>query len=141
MNCSLYNQISDRMNITRTDQVYVYPRRTYRRLTRHNPYTLTLPIEQKNIKTEIVDNNEVMNQSEEKSNENLNNNNNDIKIEAIVNLNDDQVVIPNEYIQSNKMLKRRLMMNFNCQNCQQKFKTKNQLNTHLIKCQYESEQT
>ncbi len=32
-------------------------------------------------------------------------------------------------------------MNLTCQNCQQKFKTKNQLNSHLIKCQYESEQT
>jgi len=103
---------------------------------------LTLPIEQKNIKTEIIDNNELINQSEEKSNENLNNNNNnEIKIEPIVNLNDDQVVIPNEYIQSNKIFKRRIMMNFNCRNCQQKFKTKNQLNTHLMKCQYESEQT
>lgn len=139
MNCSLYNQISDRMNIKRTDQVYVYPRRTYRRLTRHNPYMLTLPIEQKNIKTEINDNNELINQFEEKSNENLNNN--EIKIEPIVNLNDDQVVIPNEFIQSNKIIKRRIIMNFNCQNCQQKFKTKNQLNIHLIKCQYESEQT
>jgi len=101
---------------------------------------LTLPIEQKNIKTEINDNNELINQFEEKSNENLNNNN-EIKIEPIVNLNDDQVVIPNEFIQSNKIIKRRIIMNFNCQNCQQKFKTKNQLNSHLIKCQYESEQT
>jgi hypothetical protein len=100
---------------------------------------LTLPIEQKNIKTEINDNNELINQFEEKSNENLNNN--EIKIEPIVNLNDDQVVIPNEFIQSNKIIKRRIIMNFNCQNCQQKFKTKNQLNIHLIKCQYESEQT
>jgi hypothetical protein len=97
---------------------------------------LPLPIEPKNIKLEVIDNNELTNQLEQKSTEILNN---EIKIETMTNLIDDQVVIPNEYLQSNKIIKRQLMMNFNCPNCQQKFKTKNQLNSHLIKCPYDSE--
>lgn len=31
-------------------------------------------------------------------------------------------------------------MNYNCQNCKQKFKNKNQLNQHVIKCQNDIEQ-
>jgi len=99
---------------------------------------LNLPIEQKNSKIDLNDNNELINPSEEKSNENLNN---EIKIEPIKILNEDQVVIPNEFIQSNKIIKRRIIMNLNCPKCQQKFKTKNQLNSHLIKCQHQSQPT
>ncbi|CAF4598431.1 unnamed protein product, partial [Rotaria sp. Silwood2] len=146
INSSLFHKISDRMRITRPDQVYVYPRRSYRRQKRHNPYLFTTPIEQKNVKIDLNDNNnnnnnnnnnDLINQCEQKSIENLNN---EIKNETILNIHEDQVVIPNEYIQSNKITKRRIIMNFNCQNCQQKFKTKNQLNSHAIKCQSESEQ-
>jgi hypothetical protein len=119
MNCSLYHKISDRLNLTRTDQVYVYPRRTYRRQIRHNPYLLNVPVEEKNPKIENDVNNELFDSLEEKSNENCNSEN---PIEPI----DDQVVIPNE---SNKQ---RIMLNMNCQ---KKFKTKNQFNS-----QSESEQ-
>jgi hypothetical protein len=65
MNSSLYYQISDRIHITRTDQICVYPRRSYRRTIRHNPYMLPVSNEKKNIKVEINDNNnELINQSE-----------------------------------------------------------------------------
>lgn len=143
MKCSLYHQISDRMNITRTDQVYVYPRRTYRHHIRHNPYMLTVPNEQKTAKIELNDVNDLINSSEQQktSNENFNHNNSsEIKVEPVINFNEDQVVIPNEHISTNKINKRRVMINLNCSNCQQKFKTKNQLNSHLVKCQYETEQ-
>jgi hypothetical protein len=97
---------------------------------------LTVPIEQKHPKSDLNETNELT-QPEETFTESFIN---DIKTEIITNLNDDQVVIPNDDIQPNKIFKRRMMMNLNCQNCQQKFKTKTQLNAHLIKCQYESEQ-
>ncbi|CAF3361439.1 unnamed protein product [Rotaria sp. Silwood1] len=149
INSSLYHKISDRIKITRPDQVYVYPRQSYRRQTRHNPYLPTTLFEQKNTKMDLncnsnntntttTNNNELINQYEQKSSENINN---EIKNETILNIYDDQIVIPNEYMmQSNKMIKRRIIMNYDCQNCKQKFKTKNQLNLHIIKCQNESEQ-
>ncbi|CAF0809105.1 unnamed protein product [Rotaria sordida] len=138
INSSLYHKTSDRMHITRTDQVYVYPRRPYRRQIRHNPYISTVPIEQKNTKIDLNDNNnELINQSEQKCNEYLNS---EIKNEPTLNIHEDRVVIPYEYIQSNKPNKRRIFMNYNCQNCKQKFKTKTQLNLHVNKCQDEPEQ-
>lgn len=142
INCSLDYRISDRMNITRTDQVYVYPRRTYRRHYKYNPYIPTLPHEQKIPKNESNENMELINSIDQQQQQKiLSTNENEIKIEPIINLHDEQVVISNnEYLLTNKINKRRLGMNFNCPNCQQKFKTKNQLNTHLIKCQYETEQ-
>jgi hypothetical protein len=120
MNCSLYHKISDRLNITRTDQVYVYPRRNYRRQIRHNPYLLPVPIEEKILKIENDVNNELINSSEQTSNENFISEN---SMETIGNILDDQVVIPTEQIILN--------MNY-----QKKLKIKN----HLNKCQSESEQ-
>ncbi len=137
MNSSLYYQISDRTKLTRTDQVCVYPRRPYRRQTRHNPYMLALPVEQNPINNDINGNNEFINQSEEKPNEIFSN---EIKTETVLNFSEDQVVIPNDDLQSNKINKRRIIMNLNCQNCKQKFKTKNQFNSHLMKCSHEFEQ-
>jgi hypothetical protein len=128
MKPSIHYRITDRINVTRPDQVCAYPRRISRRQTRHNPYIVTLPppIEEKNIKID-----------EEKS---IETSINEIKCELISNLNEDQVVIPNEFLQSNKIIKRQLTTNFTCQYCKEKFKSKNQYQFHLTKCQYESEQ-
>jgi len=135
MNSSLYYKISDRVSVTRTDHVCVYPRRTYRRQTRHNPYLLTSLTQHNNTKVDLNDNNEVINQSEQKPIENFPI---EIKSETIINKNEDQVVIPNEYIQPNKKFKRRMIMNFVCEKCNQTFKTNNQLHTHSITCRVES---
>ncbi|CAF4106892.1 unnamed protein product [Rotaria socialis] len=135
INSSLYHNISDRLSTTRTDQVCVYPRRSYCRHIRYNPYLLTLPQESKIPKIDIMDNNvEIINPYEQKSNEN------EIKNETITTNHDDQNTIPDEYMSTSKTTKRKITMNHNCQNCKQKFKNKTQLNLHIIKCQNESEQ-
>lgn len=137
INSSLYNKISNRVNVTRTDQVCAYPRRTYRRHTRHNPYALILPTDQKSTKTDINDNNNTLvNPNELKSSENIIN---ELKTEMPSVINDDQVVILNEHITLNKTIKRRTITNYSCSNCKQKFKTKNQINSHLVKCQSDLE--
>ncbi|CAF3963805.1 unnamed protein product [Rotaria magnacalcarata] len=135
INSSLYHKISDRLSTTRTDQVCVYPRRSYCRHIRHNPYLLALPQESKIPKIDIMNTNvEIINSSEQKSNET------EIKNETITTNHDDQNTIPDEYISTSKTTKRKKTMNHNCQNCKQKFKNKTQFNLHIIKCQDETEQ-
>ncbi|CAF3794890.1 unnamed protein product [Rotaria magnacalcarata] len=135
INSSLYHKISDRLSTTRTDQVCVYPRRSYCRHIRHNPYLLALPQESKIPKIDIMNTNvEIINSSEQKSNET------EIKNETITTNHDDQNTIPDEYISTSKTTKRKITMNHNCQNCKQKFKNKTQFNLHIIKCQDETEQ-
>ncbi|CAF0755286.1 unnamed protein product [Adineta steineri] len=134
---SHYHQISDRVNVTRADQICVYPRRSYYRQTRYNPYLLTSFNKQTSSKIDLNETNESIKPFEEFSTENFTS---EIKTEPLLNTNDDQVVILNESIQSTRISKRRMIMNFDCQNCNQKFKNKNQLQTHLMTCQDESKQ-
>lgn len=136
-NSSLFMKSSDRLRVQRTDQIYLYPRRIYRRNNRYNPYsTLTsLDQQQKNVKIE----NQIPEDLPNHSSEHLING--EISSETVGNLTDDQVVIPNEHNQSMRSIKQRIppSMNNHCANCQQKFKTKHQFNVHLSKCQSEME--
>ena len=104
MNCSLYPKITDRLNINRTDQVCAYPRRAYRRQMRHNPYLLPIRIE---TKIENDTNNELIDSSEQKSNENLQGEN---FMETVGIIPDDQVVIPNEQTILNMNYQKKLKM-------------------------------
>ena len=128
---------SDRLKVHRTDQIYHYPRRIYRRHTRYNPYLLitsTLEQQQQQQKTE----NSIQDDSMNNSSEHING---EISLETISNLTDEQVVIPTEHLQASKTtIKQRITSSNNhCSNCQQKFKTKSQFQSHLSRCQADVE--
>lgn len=135
MNSTLFHKTSDRLRVTRSDQVCAYPRRYYRRQHRHNPYLFSSSSSSSvmpNItKTETS---ESVKAPEQLS---IENNHNEIKAEPLINMHDEQISLPTDTIPVNKMIKRRMAVNFDCPNCNQKFKTKNQLNIHSNICRGE----
>ena len=118
MNSTLFRKTSDRLHVTRSDQVCAYPRRYYRRQQKHNPYFFlsSSSLMRNATKTET---NESVKVSEPLP---IENNHNEIKTDTIP---------------ANKMINRRMIVNFDCPTCNQKFKTKSQLNMHSNICRSE----
>lgn len=138
-NSALYMKTSDRLKVHRTDQIYLYPRRIYRRHNRHNPYFLiTSSLEQQQQKTNVKIENQTLDESTNNPSEHING---EISSEILGNVIDEQVVIPIEHLQGSRTnIKQRITSSNNsCSNCQQKFKTKSQFYSHLSKCQSDVE--
>lgn len=127
----MYRRPADRLRVVRADQVCAYARRPYRRHARHNPYLLPSAAGATQAKTDLLDASESVQGTEQASTENFNN---DIKNEPIMNMHDDQIVIPSDFVPLNKAIKRRMTAPFECGHCDQKFKTKNQLHAHSSTC-------
>ncbi|CAF1320835.1 unnamed protein product [Adineta ricciae] len=133
MNSMLFRKTSDRLHVTRSDQVCAYPRRYYRRQQKYNPYLFlsSSSLMRNATKTETSESVKV---SEQQS---IENNHNEIKTEPLINMHDEQILLPTDTISMNKMINRRTIVHFDCPTCNQKFKTKNQLNIHSNICRSE----
>jgi hypothetical protein len=118
----------DRIDVKRPDQIYAYPRRSYtRQLRRYEPYVLSSRTDQH------IDCHTSLSPSETKPIETIASN-----IHHIV---EDQIVIHDECQSMTRCLRQQSFSHIICQYCQENFKTKAQLKSHLIKCRSCVEQT